>query len=96
MTDIRESSFWTRLFKKMAAIILKGLGGKSTNKTHNQHVVPHEEGWAVRGAGNTRVTATYKYQDDAIDRATEIAKNYKSDVIIHRENGTIRDRRSFD
>jgi len=68
---------------------------KSLLKTHNQHVVPHEEGWAVRGAGNTRVTATFKYQDDAIDRATEIAKNYKSDVIIHRTDGTIRDRRSY-
>jgi hypothetical protein len=59
-------------------------------------VVPYEEGWAVRGEGNERVTATYKYQSDAIDRAKSIARNYKSDVIIHREDGTIRDRVSYD
>ncbi|MFT7544348.1 MAG: hypothetical protein ACI8YO_001128, partial [Gammaproteobacteria bacterium] len=40
--------------------------------------------------------ASYKYQDDAIDRARDIAVNYKSDVIIHGKDGRIRDRRSYD
>ncbi|RUY69723.1 DUF2188 domain-containing protein, partial [Mesorhizobium sp. M7A.F.Ca.CA.001.09.2.1] len=25
----------------------------------NQHVVPHDNAWAVRGAGNQRVTSTH-------------------------------------
>ncbi|TNG91899.1 DUF2188 domain-containing protein, partial [Pasteurellaceae bacterium UScroc12] len=25
----------------------------------NQHVVPHPEGWAVKGAGNSKATAVY-------------------------------------
>ena len=96
MANINEEKFWTSLFKKLATIILKGLGGKSARrKTHNQHVVPHEEGWAVRGEGNERLTATYDYQEDAIKRAKDIAENYHSDVIIHRKDGTIRDRRSY-
>ena len=58
--------------------------------------MPHEDGWAVKGEGNERYTAVYKYQDKAIDRAKDIAKNYGSDVIIHRKDGTIRDRMSYD
>ena len=50
----------------------------------------------MKGAGNERYTAIYDYQADAIDRAREIARNYGSDVIIHREDGTVRDRISYD
>lgn len=95
MTDIRDSGFWKNLFKKLLAILAKGSGGRRKSQ-RNQHVVPHERGWAVRGEGNERITASYDYQDDAIRRATEIAKNYKSDVIIHGSDGKIRDRRSYD
>ena len=31
----------------------------------NQHVVPHGDGWAVRGAGNERVTSTHSTQAEA-------------------------------
>lgn len=96
MADLRQPSFWTDLLKKIAGILLKNMGVRTRPPTRNQHVVPHEKGWAVRGAGNERVTATYEYQDDAIDRAKEIARNYGSSVIIHRQDGTIRDRISYD
>ena len=95
MSDIREGKFWTGLLNKIAKIVLKNLGVRTTPPTHHQHIVPHEEGWAIKGEGNERYTATYKYQHDAIDRAKEIAKNYGSDVIIHRQDGTIRDRMSY-
>ena len=94
--DINSSTFWTNLLKKIIKIILKNLGVRTSPPTHNQHVVPHEEGWAVKGEGNERYTAIYKYQRDAIERAKDIAKNYGSSVIIHREDGTIRDRMSYD
>ena len=94
MSDIRTGNFWTNLLKKLLKILFKGkLGGR--RKSKHQHVVPHEDGWAVRGEGNERVTAVYKYQDDAIDRARDIAINYKSSVIVHRKDGTIRDRMSY-
>ena len=94
MAKINESSFWYNLLKKLLKQILRR-NSRSSRQTHNQHVVPHEEGWAVRGEGNERLTATYKYQDDAIERAKDIAWNYKASVIIHRTNGTIRDRISY-
>jgi len=63
-------------------------------KRKNQHVVPHDQGWAVRGEGNKRVTRVVSTQKDAIDVARQIAKKQKSEVVIHRPDGTIRDRDS--
>jgi uncharacterized protein YdaT len=67
---------------------------KSMNK--NQHVVPHEGKWAVKGEGNTRVTSIHDTQSEAIDAAKEIAMNQKSEVFIHRPDGRIRERDSYD
>ena len=61
----------------------------------NQHVVPHGNGWAVKGAGNLKATAITDTQNDAISIAREIAINNESEVVIHRRNGQIRDRDSY-
>lgn len=61
----------------------------------NQHVVPHGEGWAVRGAGNSRVTSTHGTQAQAQAAARDIAINQRSEVVIHRPNGQIRDKDSY-
>lgn len=96
MADIKSSSFWTNLLKKILRIIFKNTGLDKRPATNHQHVVPHPEGgWAVKGEGNERYTAVYRYQDEAIERARQIAINYGSDVIIHRSDGSIRDRMSY-
>ena len=61
----------------------------------NQHVVPHEGGWSVRGEGNRRVSSIHSTQGDAIGRAREIAIRQRSEVVTHRPNGQIRDRDSY-
>jgi hypothetical protein len=61
----------------------------------NQHVVPAEGGWGVRGAGNQKLTSFHDTQAAAIERAREIAINQNSEMIIHRPNGQIRDRNSY-
>lgn len=60
----------------------------------NQHVVPHPDGWAVRGAGNSRATSVHETQREAIDAAREIAQNQRSELLIHGRNGQIRERDS--
>ena len=95
MADIRTNTFWSNLLQKIVKIILKNMGVRTSKPTHNQHVVPHEEGWAVKGAGNERYTGVYQYQRDAIDRAKEIARNYNSTFIIHGEDGKVRDSISY-
>jgi hypothetical protein len=61
----------------------------------NQHVVPHKDGVAVRGAGNSKVTKVTDTQKEAISVAREIAKNQQSEQFIHRPNGQIRQRDSY-
>ncbi|MCB0521900.1 MAG: DUF2188 domain-containing protein [Saprospiraceae bacterium] len=61
----------------------------------NQHVVPHPEGWAVKGAGNSKATKILPTQADAINVAKGIAKNQESELIIHRPNGQIREKNSY-
>ena len=60
----------------------------------NQHVVPHEGGWAVQGAGNSRATSVHQTQAQAAEAATQIAINQQSEVLIHGRNGQIRERNS--
>lgn len=61
----------------------------------NQHVVRRDGGWAVLGAGNRRDTARYPTQAEATSRATQIARNQQSEVVIHGRNGQIRERNSY-
>ena len=61
----------------------------------NQHVVPHEDGWAVRGAGNQRPTSIHPTQKKAIEAAIPIARNQRSEVVIHNRRGQIRDKDSY-
>lgn len=60
----------------------------------NQHVVPHDRGWAVRGAGASRATAVHQTQAGAIEQARDIARNQSSELLIHGRNGQIRARDS--
>jgi len=61
----------------------------------NQHVVPHDDGWAVRGEENERLTSIHSTQSDAIDAARDIARNERSEVVIHGRDGRIRDKDSY-
>lgn len=62
----------------------------------NQHVVPTPKGkWGVRGEGNSKITKETSTQTQAIDIARDIAKNQESEVVIHRKDGTIRDKDSY-
>lgn len=55
----------------------------------NQHVVPHGNGWAVKGEGNSRATAITNTKREAIDRAREISQNQNTELVIHNRNGQI-------
>mgnify|MGYP000900368465 CR=1 FL=1 len=62
----------------------------------NQHVTPHAGGgWQVKGEGNSKATKVTPTQTKAKEIAKTIAKNQKSEVFIHGENGRIRERNSY-
>ncbi len=63
-------------------------------RKRNQHVVPHEDGWAVRGAGSQRATSVHQTQREAIDAGRQIARNQRTELFVHGRDGRIRERDS--
>ncbi|WP_074449933.1 DUF2188 domain-containing protein [Tannerella forsythia] len=61
----------------------------------NQHVVPKNGRWGVRGENNSKLTSTFDTQAEAIARAREISRNQQSELLIHSRNGRIRERDSY-
>lgn len=87
---------WIQALLEIIKVIFESSQKSSRTRTWHQHVVPFENGWAVRREGNKRVTSKHRKQSTAIKKAKSIAKKRKADVIIHREDGTIRDRINYD
>ena len=61
----------------------------------NQHVTPHERGWAVKSEGAQKASSVHRTQKKAIENARDIARNNHSELFIHNRQGQIRDRDSF-
>ena len=60
----------------------------------NQHVVPHGDGWAVKGEGKSRATKVTSTKKEATDAARQISRNQGSELIIHNRDGRISSRDS--
>ena len=89
-----KTNFWLDLLTQIVDVFFKS--SRKRKRTWHQHVVPYDDRWAVRREGNKGITSAHKYQDTAIRKAKRIAKKYKADVIVHRQDGTIRDRINYD
>ncbi|MBZ0202361.1 MAG: DUF2188 domain-containing protein [Ignavibacteria bacterium] len=61
----------------------------------NQHVVPLGGGWAVKGEGNEKFTVITDTKNKALIIARGIARNNKSELIIHGKDGKIMDKDSY-
>jgi len=59
------------------------------------HVVPHSNGWATKKEGTSRASSVHGTQREAIERAKEQASRERTEVVIHRKNGQIRDSDSY-
>jgi uncharacterized protein YdaT len=59
------------------------------------HVVPHADGWAVRREHADRASSVHDRQSDAINAGRNIARRERTELVIHGENGRIRDSDSF-
>lgn len=61
----------------------------------NQHVVPRGDRWAVQSAGGERATRIVDTQRQAIRIATDIARNQRSELIVHGQDARISWRNSY-
>ena len=60
-----------------------------------QNVIPYKRFWAIKGEGNKRITRKTFTQQEAITIARKIAKNQRSELFIHKKDGSIRERNSY-
>lgn len=91
-----EKKSWLKVLVELLEAFFESSRSANKKRTWHQHVVPYEDGWAVRREGNKRVTSKHRKQSTAIRKAKTLAKKHKADVIIHRADGTIRDRVNYD
>ena len=60
----------------------------------NQHVVPHADGWAVRGEGTERASGVFDTKAEAAESGRSIARNQGTELVIHGKDGRIQSKDS--
>lgn len=61
------------------------------------HVVPNPNGgWSVKSEGATRASKLFDNQQDAINYARNISKAKRAEFVIHKQDGTIRSKESYE
>lgn len=61
----------------------------------NQHIVPLGSGWAVKGEGSRKFTIITDSKNTAIKVGRQIARNQKTELIIHGKDGKIHEKDSY-
>ena len=61
----------------------------------SQHVVPSPAGWVVKSAGAKKATRVFHTQDKAIDAARRIARNQRTELVVHGRDGRIREKSTY-
>jgi hypothetical protein len=64
-------------------------------KTHPVHVVPKNDGWAVRREGAQRLSSTHATQAEAIAACRGTAKRERTEFLLHGRDGQIRERDTY-
>ncbi|MEO8754633.1 MAG: DUF2188 domain-containing protein [Casimicrobiaceae bacterium] len=59
------------------------------------HVVPREDGWALRREGAERDSSHHGRKSDAMDAARETARRERVEVVEHGKDGRIQDSDSY-
>lgn len=58
--------------------------------TQSHHVVPNPNGgWSVKKAGTDKASKVFEKKDPAITYARQVSRNQKTELVIHRKDGTI-------
>ena len=65
-------------------------------KKSSQHVVPSGQGkWSVKKSGSTKASKVFETKAAAEKHAVQTAKNQKTELYIHRKNGTIESKKNY-
>jgi predicted site-specific integrase-resolvase len=67
-----------------------------SKKPSNVHVVPTANGkWTVKKSGAERASKRFDKQSDAVEWARIKSKTERSELVIHKRDGTIREKDSY-
>jgi len=63
----------------------------------SNHVVPSKAkgGWAVKKSGASRASKSFDTKDKAVKYGRKISKSEKTELYIHKKDGTIQNRNSY-
>ncbi len=61
----------------------------------NLHVVKSQKSWVVKGEKSSQPLSRHHTQENAIERASGIARKNDLEVFIHDRHGRIRERNTF-
>ncbi len=83
--------------KKSESRRLHGLADDDAKKvTRSQHVVPNQKGgWSVRKSGSSNVSRIFDDKNSAVGYAIKLAKDQRTELYIHKKDGTIKDRINY-
>ncbi|MBN9504351.1 MAG: hypothetical protein BGO01_08545 [Armatimonadetes bacterium 55-13] len=59
------------------------------------HVVPQGGSWAVKSTGASKASKVTSTQQEAVQVARKIAINNRAELVVHRQDGSIRSKDSF-
>lgn len=54
-----------------------------------QHLVPHSDGWAIKEEHAKKASFVFSTKEEALKKAKSIASNQETQLIIHRQDGSI-------
>jgi len=59
------------------------------------YVIPHHKGWAVKSEIGSKVAYAYNNKDKALSTAEHLARENRADLIIHNQDGSEAETRSY-
>jgi hypothetical protein len=64
--------------------------------TKARHVTPNPKGgWSVRKTGASRATRVFETQADAVKFGQTVARQERTELYVHRSDGTIRTKDTY-
>ncbi|MBV7439959.1 DUF2188 domain-containing protein [Weeksellaceae bacterium TAE3-ERU29] len=62
----------------------------------SNHVVPSKGiGWSVKKSGASRASRNFTTKEQAVKYATQLSKNERTELYIHKSNGMIQNKNSY-
>ncbi|MCT1563238.1 MULTISPECIES: DUF2188 domain-containing protein [Corynebacterium] len=63
--------------------------------SNQYHVIPHQDGWGVKGAGSDRILRHFDTKTEASEFGRDVARNQEAELFYHYKDGRFQGRDSY-